>query len=151
MKTEFIAWIEKDGYTQHVLIPDDLFQKFREAQVKRIQVWFNSVGPFHLALNSKNGRGFLYISGATLKRIDAFPFEEIPVVIQPDETKYQAPEPKEWMELIEADEEIRNRFHALTIGKQRSILFAIDRMKSESARIRKTVSVANELRMGEQT
>lgn len=133
---------------QYVHIPGSIVEELKASKIKRVQVWFNEKGPFHRALNSKNGQGFLYISGATLKQIDAFPFEEIPVVIQSDETKYQAPEPKEWIELIEADDEIGHGFHQLSIGKQRSILFAIDRMKSEDARIRKAVAFANDIRLG---
>lgn len=148
MKSNFTGWIEKDGDMQYVHVPDDIVEEFKASKVKRVQVWFNSAGPFHLALNSKNGQGFLYISAATLKKIDAFPFEEIPVVIQADKTKYQAPEPKEWIELLEADKEIEHGFHQLSIGKQRSILFAVDRMKSEDARIRKAVAFANDIRLG---
>ncbi len=144
----FTGWIEQRGDMSLVPLPESVFSQLRDQGVRRVQVYFKSHGPVFLALNSKGGEGFLYISKATLKAIDAFPQEEIEVDIRPDTSTYQAPEPPEWIEILRQDEEVKNRFEALTDGKKRSILFAINRMKSSDARIRKCMFYVDELKMG---
>ena len=105
---EFTGWIEKDGYMQFVLIPDDIYRSFKDQGIRRIRVWFKNMGPIHLALNSKHGQCFLYLSNHNMKEVDLLPFEEVDVRIEEDTSQYQAPEPPEWMELLAQDEEIRH-------------------------------------------
>ncbi|KAB2806826.1 hypothetical protein [Phaeocystidibacter luteus] len=145
---EFTGWIDANGDMNMVLIPDEIAAEFKSKKIRRIQAWLKGNGPIHRALNVNNGQTFLYLSKATMKEIDLLAFEEVEVKLAEDTTTYQAPEPAEWMELMNQDEEIRHRFAAITDGKKRAILFAVSRPKSTEARLRKALSLADELRMG---
>ncbi|NVK27899.1 MAG: hypothetical protein HWE14_07640 [Flavobacteriia bacterium] len=148
LSSEFTGWIDNDGHMHKVLIPDAVATKFQEEKVRRVQAWLKGYGPIHRALSVNSGQTFLYLSKSTMKEIDLLAFEEVQVRISEDTTTYQAPEPVEWMELMSQDEEIKHRFEAVTDGKKRAILFAVSRPKSSDARLRKALSIADELRMG---
>ena len=63
-----------------------------------------------------------------------------------DESKYGIPMPEEFQELLYQDEEGNDLFHALTAGKQRSLLHIIGTVKSPDIRIRKGMIMLNHLR-----
>lgn len=137
------------GNTCVVRIPDELFSSLWNDGHRRVMVAFKD-GPInHLALRPrKNEESFLYLSRSVMKGSDILPGEEFEVSIRPDTSKYQAPEPEEWMELLRQDVEIMHRFESLTMGQKRSVLFMVDKLKSPEARIKKAFRIADHLRMG---
>jgi uncharacterized protein YdeI (YjbR/CyaY-like superfamily) len=57
--------------------------------------------------------------------------------------------PEEWEAVLWDWPEVEGYFNKLSIGKRRSIVFAIDRLKTSDARIRKALHFARKLTEGE--
>ena len=68
------------------------------------------------------------------------------VELQPDESKYGMPMPEEMDELLKIDDDANELFHALTKGKQRSLLYIIGKAKEFSTRINKAIVITEHLK-----
>ena len=68
------------------------------------------------------------------------------VELQPDESKYGMPMPEEMDELLKIDDDTNEYFHALTKGKQRSLLYIIGKPKSTDIRLKKAIVITEHLK-----
>ncbi len=149
MKTyTFAGFIEQDSYQHSVALPEDIFEELTKAGIKRVLIQFAESEPKHLGLHSRNGIGMIWLSKGVMKENDLLPFEDVKIQIMEDDSKYQAPEPDVWFELMDQEPELRSLFDRLTVGKQRSILFAIDRPVSVDAQLRQALKLADKLKDG---
>ena len=71
---------------------------------------------------------------------------KVQVSLQPDESKYGMPMPEEMDELLKIDDEANQYFHALTKGKQRSLLYIIGKPKNSDTRLNKAIVVTEHLK-----
>ena len=63
-----------------------------------------------------------------------------------DESKYGLPMPEEFQEVLDQDPEGDRLFHALTEGKQRSILYLLSKPKNIDVRIHQALLIVNHLK-----
>jgi hypothetical protein len=131
-------------------IPISDLQERNLSEEKRVIIAIQGV-EFQRALHSKKwmDNKYIYLSTQILKQFNAVYGDVILIEIFKDSSELQAPIPEEWQALIWEWPEIQVHFDALSIGKRRSLLFAIDRLKSSDARIRKALHFARKLSEGE--
>jgi uncharacterized protein YdeI (YjbR/CyaY-like superfamily) len=70
----------------------------------------------------------------------------VDVVLVKDESKYGLPMPEEFEEVLKQDPEGDDLFHALTAGKQRSILYLLSRSKDIDVRIHQALLIVEHLK-----
>ncbi len=70
------------------------------------------------------------------------------VSVWKDESKYGIPMPEEMEQALELDPQGSEFFHALSMGKQRSLLYIIGKPKSSEIRIKKALVVLDHLNSG---
>jgi uncharacterized protein YdeI (YjbR/CyaY-like superfamily) len=71
---------------------------------------------------------------------------EVTATLQKDESKYGLPIPEELQELLIQDPEGDRLFHALTPGKQRSLIYIVGKPKQSETRIKKAVVLIEHLK-----
>jgi uncharacterized protein YdeI (YjbR/CyaY-like superfamily) len=70
----------------------------------------------------------------------------VSVLLKKDESEYGLPMPEELQELLLQDEEGDRLFHALTIGKQRTLLYIVGSVKDTGKRISRALAIVNHLK-----
>jgi len=92
-------------------------------------------GKYFINFNKQNSRKYNLTDGQILN-----------IELLKDDSKYGIPMPEEFQELLYQDVEGDELFHALTPGKQRSLLHLIGKVKSPEIRIRKGLIIFNHLK-----
>ncbi|MEM8527938.1 MAG: YdeI/OmpD-associated family protein [Bacteroidota bacterium] len=147
---EFTSSIRQGDSTLgwHFTIPviKDIAEKFTEND-RRVMCSINGEKAFHAALMS-DGRGdyFINLNKERRKKLGIVVGEPIQVVLTEDESKYGMPMPEEFEELLMMDDEGSSFFHALTPGKQRSLLHLIGKPKSSDVRLKKAIVINEHLK-----
>lgn len=72
--------------------------------------------------------------------------DEISVVLKKDTTKYGLPLPEELKEVFAQDSAGKKIFHALTLGKQRTLLYIIGNVKDSEKRIHRSLVIVRHLK-----
>ena len=70
----------------------------------------------------------------------------VDVLLEKDESKYGLPMPEEFEEVLKQDPDGDRMFHALTAGKQRSILYLLARPKDMDLRIHQALLIVEHLK-----
>ena len=104
-------------------------------KTKRVVCTINDDEPFQCALLPW-GEGFYII--VNKKRRDKLGIvfgDKVRVILEKDESKYGLPMPEELQEVLNQDPEGDRLFHALTAGKQRSVIYHVTNVKDVDRRI----------------
>lgn len=134
-----------------LIIPQEVIDQLGVAKGDRMVIDIPGVPRQHLQLHRDLSGYLIYLSNRqakALKPLELLDGDEVLISIGPDTTKYQAPEPEEWMELLNQEPEVAAVFEAMTPGQQRGVLFLVDGLKSPEARMRKSLRIAEHLLMG---
>ena len=75
--------------------------------------------------------------------------DTVDVLLERDESKYGLPMPEEFEEVLKQDPEGDEMFHALTAGKQRSILYQLSKPKDIDLRIHQALLIVEHLKTNE--
>jgi len=103
---------------------------------RRIVCTINGVEPFQCALvPSSEGDFLIVVNKAKRTKLRIAAGDKLDVEIKRDESKYGLPMPAEFKEVLKQDRVGNKYFHALTPGKQRSILWWIGKIKDIDKRI----------------
>ena len=102
---------------------------------RRVVCTLNGTETFPCALMPHDGAFFLMVNKATRARLGVVAGDLVTVEIVKDESKYGMPMPEELQEVLDQDAEGDRLFHALTPGKQRSMLYFIGKIKDIDRRI----------------
>jgi uncharacterized protein YdeI (YjbR/CyaY-like superfamily) len=149
MQHTFTTYIHKFKDTRlwsfHIKIPDKVALPLKEKS-KRVVCDLNGKHQFQCAiLSSKEVGYFININQAIRKKLKLELNDEIKVTLTPDESKYGIPVPEVFGELLKQDPEFDKVFHALTLGKQRSLLHLIGTFKTEQKQLEKLMILRNYL------
>ena len=71
---------------------------------------------------------------------------EVDVRLMKDTTEYGLPLPEEFQELLRQDTEGNRLFHALTRGRQRTLLYIVGSAKNPEKRIARSISIIKHLK-----
>jgi hypothetical protein len=94
----------------------------------------------------KGGDYFINVNKKTRDTLKLQEGSEVHVSLIKDESEYGLPVPEEFVELLKQDIEGSDRFHALTPGKQRTLLYIIAKPKASDLRIRNGMVILEHLK-----
>ena len=139
---------QSNVYNRHVKVPEGVTKDwFEKSEAKRILCTINHNETYSCALMPYgNGQSFINVNRNLCKKLGIEIGSELDIQIIKDEGKYGIPIPEEMEVLLEQDEEGSKLFHALTPGKQRSLLHVIGIPKSTDIRLRKAIITLNYLK-----
>ena len=93
-----------------------------------------------------DGSYFINVNKEIRKKLNLGLGASANVVLTADKSKYGMPLPPEMEELLLQDVEGEKLFHALSMGKQRSLLHIIGKPKSSNVRLRKALMTLDYLK-----
>lgn len=138
--------ISTTGSGWHFLIVDKkVVAKLEFAdKYRRVLCSINGQKAFHCALMPWGDKFYIIVSKA--KRQGLVAGDKVKVELVKDESKYGLPMPEEFEEVLRQDQEGDKLFHALTPGKQRSILYFLSQAKDIDLRIDHALLIVEHLK-----
>lgn len=146
----FTAILEKSTnklWGSHLRVPQSVAKKLARGGSRRVLRTLNGSETHQCAL-VPYGEGCFVLS-VNKKWCDALHLEigsEVKVGLQRDESKYGLPMPAELSELLRQDNEGNRLFHALTSGRQRTLLYFIGAAHNPDARAWRASGIIRHLR-----
>jgi hypothetical protein len=131
----------------HFRVPNRTAKRLMEGDSRRVVCTLNSSAEYQCAM-LPHGDGVFVIT-VNKKLRDALGLEfgmEVQVSLRKDNSEYGLPLPEELREIFRQDAEGNALFHALTRGRQRTLLYIIGSVKSSERRIARAIVVVKHLK-----
>ncbi len=137
----------------HIYIPEDIMRPFVEGKVERLYIRASHQDKhidFYAAfVRDKNTDDYRIMFGKRLqKQLGVLQNDYFEIQLFENTSKYGVQVPEELEEVFRSDPEAFKTFETLTIGKQRSIIYAISRYRTSQTRIDKALIVCENLKKG---
>lgn len=148
MKEKFISIIEEyktDLYGCFFRVEEQIAEKFIEGKDRRIICTVNDLVVMHCALMPSDDGWFILINKTNRNKIKVEEGDRVEVVIEKEKSKYGMPMPVELETCLTEDKEGSALFHKLTMGKQRSLIYIVSKIKSSDIKIRRSLAILHHL------
>ena len=133
------------GY--HIPIPEPIAQIFLSQGDRRVVCRLNDAVEFQCALMPKgDGSYFININKKLRDKLGLKLGMQVQASLRKDDSEYGLPMPEELAELLQQDEDGNALFHALTPGKQRTLLYIVGSPKTSDTRLRRAIVVVEHLK-----
>ncbi len=143
-ETELVMSTTGSGW-HFLLVTKDIVTKLGfEGKYKRVICSMNGEESFQCALLPWGE--LFYIIVSKKKRLGLVAGDIVKVLLVKDVSKYGLPMPEEFEEVLKQDPDGDAMFHALTAGKQRSMLYLLSHAKDIDVRIHQALLIINHLK-----
>ena len=115
-------------------------------QYKRVVCSINGSEPFQCALMPSRGKFYIIVNKQKRDALGIVAGDKVNVELVIDESKYGLPMPAEFREVLDQDPEGDQVFHALTPGKQRSLLHFVGTIKDVDKRIHQSLVIVEHIK-----
>ncbi len=130
-----------------VTVPDDVVVAMRSKDHKRVICTLNGQIRKHNAMTPRgDGSHFITVNKESRRKLGVEMGDEVEVELEPDTSEYGMAMPEEFAELLLIDIEGEKYFHALTPGRQRSLIYMVAKPKTEATRLKKAVGILDYLK-----
>lgn len=92
------------------------------------------------------GRGYITLSKARMKKLDLHFHDEIEFQIEPDDSEFGMEMAEEFAEILKQDPEAKARFEGLKKSIQRYMLYYVLQVKSPNKRLERSLMLLNNLK-----
>ncbi len=141
----FVA--ENINYGPFFKIPNAITEELLKiTKDKRVQCVLNNEITIPRAISKKDNFYYILMNQEILKKLKIDFGSEISVVLSPDVSKYGMPICEEFQEVLFQDPEGEIQFDKLTPGKQRSLLFYVNKIKSSQLKIERCFVILQHLK-----
>ncbi|MBK8465991.1 MAG: DUF1905 domain-containing protein [Chloracidobacterium sp.] len=148
-KTKLVRSDAGSGW-HFLLVDKGIVAKFGfEDKFKRVVCSMNGDEGFQCALLPWGDTFYIIVNKKKRDAIGIVEGDMVNVVLEKDESKYGLPMPEEFAEVLKQDPDGDRLFHALTAGKQRSILYILARPKDIDLRIHQSLLILEHLKENE--
>jgi bifunctional DNA-binding transcriptional regulator/antitoxin component of YhaV-PrlF toxin-antitoxin module len=131
-------------------VPPAISDFFKKEDIQRLICTINGAVKIHCALTPRgDGTYFITVNKETRKRLKLKVGDTVQLQLEEDTSKYGMPVPEEFSELIKFEPEADKYFHALTPGKQRSLLYWIGQPKTSNPRLKRALALVEHLKANE--
>lgn len=132
----------------HLNVPDAISGVFLAADIRRLVCTLNEKEIFQCALMPKGeGSYFININKKLRDKLGLKLGTPVQVSLCKDESEYGLPMPEELQEVLAQDTEGNQLFHALTPGKQRTLLYIAGSVKNQDLRLHRALAIIEHLKM----
>lgn len=150
-ETTFTTTLDKFDsqlWGHYIFVPDVIAKTvLTEGSDRRVVCTLNDTVEFQCALMPKGEGGFFININKKIR--DALKLKlgmQVQASLRKDESKYGLPMPEETQEVLDSDEEGNRLFHALTPGKQRTLLYIAGHPKTSEKRISRALIIIEHLK-----
>ena len=131
----------------HFEVPVSVAKKLIEGNDRRVLCSVNGLPGHQCALIPHGNGSFVITVNKKLRDTLRLDFGmKVQVSLKKDRSEYGLPLPEELEELFHQDPEGKKIFHALTRGKQRTLLYIVGKAKTPEKRVTHAIIVVNHLK-----
>jgi hypothetical protein len=132
----------------HLRVPNGVARQLIDHDSRRVVCTLNASVEYQCAILARGSNVFVITVNKKIRESLGLVFGmEVHVSLKKDDSKYGLPMPGELNELLKQDPESRTLFHALSRGKQRTLLHIIGSVKSSDKRVARAITVVKHLKM----
>lgn len=130
----------------HITVPADVAEKFIEGDNRRVICTLEGKIKFNCALmHDGAGAYFINLNKARRQKLGLVLEQVVRASLEKDNSTYGMPMSEELQEVLNQDDEAKANFAALTPGKQRTLIYWTDNVKSSEIKIRRALVMTNHL------
>ena len=130
----------------HIPVPDQIAHQMMDEKNRRVLVWIKGQGPFHMALMKVKSYWYLILNNDLRKKLSLETGKPLEVKLERDHSEFGHEVPEEFQVLLDQDEEGNEYFRALTMGKQRSLIYLVTKVKNPESRMKKSLAILHHLK-----
>lgn len=150
MKHKFISILEKSEnklWGAHLRVPDEIAHALLAQGSNRVRCILNDIEEFQCGIvPAAKGVKVITINKSIRTKLKLGEGDELRVQLEPDESEYGLPITEELAAAFEVDEEGKKYFHALTPGKQRTLLYIAAQVKNPDVRALRAWAILEHLK-----
>ena len=131
----------------HFRVPDRIAKRLIDGESRRVVCALNGSAEYQCAMLPHGNGSFVITVNKKLRDALGLAFGmEVQVSLRKDISEYGLPLPEELQELLRQDAKGSTLFHALTRGRQRTLLYIIGSVKNAEKRIARAIGVVDHLK-----
>ena len=116
------------------------------ADHKRVVCIVNGLAKINSALMPLGEGSYIMVNKATREKLKLKEGDEVTLELEKDTSEYGMPMPESLQVMLDQDELGCKYFHALTLGKQRSLIYIVSKVKSIDKQINKALAILDHLK-----
>lgn len=137
---------ENNIWGYHLPVSTTVADDFIEGNDRRIICTINGIVKQYCALMPHHGEYYILMNKANRTKLQISIGDEVEVSIEKDRSKYGRPIPESFQVLLDQDDEGSRLFHALTPGKQRSLIYLVEKVKNIDSQLNKGMAILDHLK-----
>jgi len=146
---EFKAILEdfrSNLWRHHISVPTEIADMFIEGDNRRVICVLNGLVEFKSAIMYKKGGFFILVNKEVRDKLNIGTGDEVAVGLEKDISEYGVEMPDSFQVLLDQDEEGNRLFKQLTLGKQRSLIYIVGKVKNIDSQLNKGMAILDHLR-----
>lgn len=139
---------KSDLWGHHIPIPSSFAEHFIEGDNRRVICTINGNVRIQGALipKSKKEEYYILINKQTREKLEITEGDTVEVALEKDNSEFGLPVPESFMVLLDQDPEGNQYFRSLTMGKQRSLVYIVGKVKSIDSQLSKGMAILDHLK-----
>ena len=133
-------------WSYYIAVPKRLGDLFIDKKNRRVICTINNTCTLHSALMPRGDEYTIYVRKELKAKLNIEEGDEVEVLLEKDNSKYGMPMPEVMETLLAQDDEGRNYFESLTMGRQRSLIYIINKVKNENSQLAKGLAILHHLK-----
>lgn len=130
----------------HMPVSYEVAEQFIEGNNRRIICTINGQETIQAALMPYPLGYFIMTNKKLVSKLGLHAGASVELTIEKDTSEYGLDMPDELRELLNQDDEGSEYFHALTKGKQRSLIYIVAKVKNTNSRLNKALAIVHHLK-----
>ena len=145
--TSTLSKFDHNVWGYYFPVPADLAEKvIQNSEDRRIICSVDESLTFHCALMPDKDRYFILMNKPNVEKLGLKEDDKAQISIKKDTSEYGMHLPESFGALLEQDEEGAAYFHELTPGKQRNLIYIVNKVKSIDKQINKGLAILDHLK-----
>ena len=140
-----LGHFDNNVYGYHFLVDESIARKFIDGTNRRVLVTVNNDIKFRGGLMGSNEGWYILLNQKIVNQLNLEIGDKLSIVMEKDHSEYGMDMPEELQVLLDQDDEGRKYFEALTPGKQRNLIYLVNKVKSPDARLNKALGYCSSL------
>ena len=141
-----LADFHNNLWRYHVPVPNELGNALIEVDNRRVVCTINNELSFQAALMHKEDSLFILLNDQRRKQLGLEEGDTLTVKLEKDASEYGLDMPDSFSAILDQDADGRSYFKALTMGKQRSLVYLVGKVKRVDSQIAKGLAIMHHLR-----
>ena len=129
----------------HFDVPDNVATQFIEGDNRRVICHLSDKILVRSALMSSRDYWFILLNNDLRNKLNINEGDKLHIKIEKDTSEYGHDMPEELQTLLDIDNQFDSFFKALTPGKQRSLIYIVNKVKNTQSRLNKALAIADHL------